>query len=252
MLWDCPTNWLLNCLAVVSDTRNPFRAEPVRRDSVLRDRTQDRLTSLPKARWNFLLNHIACSDVVEVRRRGRFSGLETVRKKAIGRQLPYLPYSTFERAIEALSRLVQPTAAEVRSALQFSDPQRSALISALRFLGLSGPARALDPSAEANAKLARLLSARKAGRDEYADELLPVLKQAYEPILQSLDLQRCSRAELEERLLRTSGVLRGQMLARTIRFLVKAFEGCGVSVAPALNERGQRVSAVQRLGSERS
>ena len=58
----------------------------------------------------------------------------------------------------------------------------------LRFLGLGGPAPPRDPSA--NAKLAGLLGARQEGRDEHARMLLPVLKQAYEPILQLLDLER--------------------------------------------------------------
>jgi len=153
-----------------------------------------------------------------------------VREKASGRRPPYLPYSTFERALEALSRRAPTAPGPARPVLGFSAAQDSALISALRFLNLVEPDRLID-SAE-RTRMGRLLAARQKGRGEYAHQLLPLLKRAYRPILRAVDVERGTRADLAGALLEVGGVLPGQMLARTIRFLVKALEDCGVTLSP--------------------
>ncbi len=153
-----------------------------------------------------------------------------VREKASGRRPPYLPYSTFDRALEALSRRPLAVPGPARQVLGFSDAQLSALISALRFLDLVGPDRAIDSAGRT--RMGRLLAARHRGRVGYVRRLLPLLTRAYRPILGAVDLKRGTRADLASALLEVGGVLPGQMLARTIRFLVKALEDCGVTLSP--------------------
>ena len=147
-----------------------------------------------------------------------------VRKKASGDHPPYLPYSTFRRAIEALSYRSVSKTVTPRVALGFSDAQYSALISALRFLNLVGRDR--EVGSAATTQMRKLLEARRRGRTEYARVLLPILKKAYRPILQKVDLERGTRQDLEVAFM-DAGVLPGQMNARSVRFLVRALEECG-------------------------
>jgi hypothetical protein len=152
------------------------------------------------------------------------------RRQALGCRPPYLPYSTFERALEVLSRRPLAAPEPGQMVLGFSDAQYSALISALRFLGLVGPDRII--ASAGHTQMGRLLATRQRGRGEYRQCLLPLLKRAYRPILGAIDFERGTRADLEIAFVDVGGVLPGQMLARSIRFFGKAVNDCGVTVSP--------------------
>lgn len=125
---------------------------------------------------------------------------------------PYVSYRSWEALLKLLggmSRLPSSLDSSVWDRFRFSGSTRSALKSALLFLGLrtpdNRPTEALD----------RLVAAKG---DQKRDLLSALVDQHYRPLLGAMSLQRATRRELREAFQRSG--LRGETAEKAILFLV--------------------------------
>ena len=98
-------------------------------------------------------------------------------------------------------------------------------MSAARFLGM------VNDSRIATQAFYDLVTKWKNNKDDYKTALLEAIFEAYDPILGDVDLTQGTAAQLEKAF-KEVPVAQGQMMTKTIRFLVKAVQFAGGSVSP--------------------
>lgn len=142
---------------------------------------------------------------------------------------PYVGWGVFKNTIDTLAQSVVPTGPLDRRVLHFmSGADHGALISALRFLGLA------DANKVATQEYRDLVKV-SANEAKFKEEMRRLLEERYSPIIGKLNLQHGTISEME-RAFKDYGVAQGQMLTKTIRFLVKALQESGVEVSPHITK----------------
>lgn len=139
---------------------------------------------------------------------------------------PYVGFGIFNGVIETLAETTVPNGPIDRRVLdKLSGADYGAFMSAARFFDM------VDENRVAKANLRELVKKWKLSQDEYKEFLLQLVLECYQPILGHVDLDQGTAAQLEKAF-KDAGVSQGQMLTKTIRFLVKASLFCGAEVSP--------------------
>jgi hypothetical protein len=142
---------------------------------------------------------------------------------------PYVGWGVFKSTIDTLAESVVPTGPLDRRVLnQMSGADHGALISALRFLGLADANKIATPTYKELVRSSKDPTAFKT-------ELKRLIDSKYGPIIGNVNLQHGTISELE-RAFKDFGVTQGQMLTKTIRFLLKALAECGVELSPHITK----------------
>ncbi|MDE3170474.1 MAG: hypothetical protein KGL75_10040, partial [Acidobacteriota bacterium] len=152
---------------------------------------------------------------------------------------PYMGYGVFLKSIETLSDTVVPSGPLDRRVLKdFSGGDYSALVSGLRFLGLT------DDHRKATAKYRELVGLWN-DKPKFKETLFEILTASYLPIVKGLDLKHGTSAELEKAF-KDYGVPQGQMLEKAVRFFVKAFSDNGMTLSPHMTAPKPRAQGPRR------
>jgi hypothetical protein len=165
-------------------------------------------------------------------------------------QPPYVSFGIFNTAIETLAQSIVPTGPLDRRVLdKLSGADYGSLMSGLRFLGL------VDDNKKATQTYRELVQASKEGgdSDKYKTALSDIIFAAYQSITGELDLDNGTIAQLE-RAFKDAGVSQGQMLAKTIRFYLKAVAASGKTISPHITKanKTQRAPASKKNGEKRT
>ncbi len=157
---------------------------------------------------------------------------------------PYVGWGVFKNTIDTLAQSVVPTGPLDRRVLHFmSGADHGALISALRFLGLA------DANKVATQEYRDLVKV-SANEAKFKEEMRRLLDERYSPIIGKLNLQHGTISELE-RAFKDYGVAQGQMLTKTIRFLVKALQESGVEVSPHITKPSPKARSTASRPAEK-
>jgi hypothetical protein len=159
---------------------------------------------------------------------------------------PYVSFGVFKSTVEQLADAVVPSGPLDRRVLPWlSGADYPALISALRFLGL------ITDDNKATPEFRRLVAAVK-NPEDWKVEFLALLKSKYDPIISGVNLEHGTIGELEKRF-KDYGVSAGQMVTKSIRFLVKALTDAKVPLSPyiikASKPRAPRTAAAAKNGN---
>lgn len=160
---------------------------------------------------------------------------------------PYVGFGVFKSTIDTLAQSVVPTGPLDRRVLnQLSGADYGALISALRFLGLADANKIATPGY-------RELIRSSTDPNAFKVELKRLLDSKYGPIIGSVNLQHGTISELE-RIFKDFGVTQGQMLTKTIRFLLKALGECGVELSPHITKPSPKTprSNANKAGTDKN
>jgi hypothetical protein len=142
---------------------------------------------------------------------------------------PYVGWGVFKSTIDTLAESVVPTGPLDRRVLnQMSGADHGALISALRFLGLADANKIATPAYRELVRTSKDPAAFKT-------DLKRLIDSKYGPIIGNVNLQHGTISELE-RAFKDFGVTQGQMLTKTIRFLLKALGESGVELSPHITK----------------
>src|SRR6266508_3831966 len=138
--------------------------------------------------------------------------------------LPSGTYGRVRSVVDKFAESITPTSLSKQVLDGVSGGDFSALMTALKFLGL------IDENQSVKAEFKELVEARKKGEDQYKAAMLKIVKAAYDPIVGKVDIAHGTLPELEKAF-KESGVPQGQMLTKVTRFYVKALEDSGVKVS---------------------
>ncbi len=137
---------------------------------------------------------------------------------------PYMSWGVFKSTIDTLAESGVPSGPLDRRVLHgLSGADHGALISGMRFLGL------VDSLRHGTQRYRELVTASK-NADKFHEMLLEILDAAYKSVLESVDLESGTIAQLEKAF-KDQGVTQGQMLTKTIRFFIKAYTECGTKLS---------------------
>jgi len=142
---------------------------------------------------------------------------------------PHVVFSTFKTAIEKLAESVVPTRLDNEVLGGMSGSSRVALLPALKFLGL------MNDDRTTTTRLHSLVEAKKAGDDQWRQELRKVVLVAYQDIVSGMDLERGTAGELDKRF-RDAGS-EPSVAVKNARFFLHALKDAGVSVSPHMEKR---------------
>lgn len=158
---------------------------------------------------------------------------------------PYMSIGVFSATNEKLAETVLPTSPLDRRVLDWlSGADYGAFISGMRFLGL------VDGERRATLKYAELIDALKENRGKYIEMLSQIAWDAYKPILNNFDWDTGTASELEK-YFKDAGVSQGQMLTKTVRFVVKLWQEIGIAVSPHITKpKAPRTAAVKKNGDK--
>ncbi len=146
---------------------------------------------------------------------------------------PYVTYPALKTIIEEFAESTTPTKLNRHVLSKLSGAGYAELMSGLRYLGLV----AKDDSVLEG--FSQLVQAQRGGGDAYKKHLLDLLQETYEDIVKGVDIKKGTLPELEQAF-KEVGVPQGQMMARTVRFYVKALQDCGFEVSPHITKPRRR------------
>lgn len=157
---------------------------------------------------------------------------------------PYVPWVTFKSFMEELGGATVPNAIDGSVFRGKSGSTQSELRGALRFFGLT--------EGEDNTTTDRLhdLVAAASDSDLFKSELQTLLPTVYGPILESLDLQRGTRAQLDAAFEERGGVT-GSAKKKAVRFFLSAMTEAGLPLSPHFGADRARASPGRRPGNGR-
>ncbi|HEV8428938.1 MAG TPA: hypothetical protein VGQ41_13635 [Pyrinomonadaceae bacterium] len=138
--------------------------------------------------------------------------------------LPYGTYGMLKSTVERFQKSTVPGSLNRHVLDDLSGGDLSALLTALRFLGL------MNEDKTVTTEFHKLVEARKASEKEYQIALLKLLEAAYRPIIGGLNISNTTLPDVEKVFREASG-FQGQMLTKAIRFYVKAMEDSNVHVS---------------------
>jgi hypothetical protein len=146
-----------------------------------------------------------------------------------------MSYGIFNSTIETLAEATVPTGPLDRNVLDgISGADYGALMSGLRFLGL------VDEHRKATAEYRELIQLSKRPK-EFKEHLGALIILKYAPIIGDLDLDAGTLSQLEKAF-RDAGVQPGQMLTKSVRFLIKALTEAGIKVSAYMTKPKPRVA----------
>ena len=138
---------------------------------------------------------------------------------------PYASFGVFGATIEQLKQATVPSGPLDRHVLHgLSGADYGSLMSALRFFGFIDDERKATPAYRALVDVWN-------NPPQFKELLLKHITERYKPIIGSVNLESGTLNEVEKAF-KEYGVSQGQMLTKTVRFLVKALTDCGVNVSP--------------------
>jgi len=142
---------------------------------------------------------------------------------------PYVSFGIFKSTIEQLAESTVPTGPLDRRVIDgISGADHGALMSGLRFLGL------VDEQRNATSEYRALVEVSK-DATKFHDVLRQLIATKYQPIIGNVDLRAGTSAQVEKAF-RDFGVAQGQMLTKSIRFLIKALQECKFAVSPHITK----------------
>lgn len=136
---------------------------------------------------------------------------------------PYVSFSTFASLIESLSTTAVPGKIDRSVMPKMSGVTKSQTLSALRFLGLIGSDGTVHDRFRALVKVY--------GTEEWPETLAELISDAYSEVIGNLDLDTGTSTQLSQVFNRNGGVS-GQMLAKAIRFYLKALNEAKLTYSP--------------------
>lgn len=148
--------------------------------------------------------------------------------------LPYGTYGILKSTVERFVETTTPTSLDRRLLHGLSGGEFSALMAALRFLGLAEENRMVKQ------EFRDLVDAKRKGDEPYKKLLVLTVSKAYGPVIGNFDIQAGTLSELEKVFRDASGYT-GQMLSKAIRFWVKALEDGGVKVSEHVTKARPRI-----------
>ncbi|MDB6084507.1 MAG: hypothetical protein JWN43_2388 [Gammaproteobacteria bacterium] len=149
----------------------------------------------------------------------------------------YIPLISLNNFIERLQRTGIPVIIDSDLTQTMSGGTASALMSALRFLGL------VDPSGTPLDSLRKLVAAYDTGR--WKDVFGDLVDRAYADIIRDLDLATATRSMLDDRFRKNSKAA-GQVLDKATRFYLGALETMQRPVSPHFKTRKSRTVAARK------
>ena len=147
-------------------------------------------------------------------------------KKAV--KPPYLSFTSFKNFIKSLNKGVIPSRIDKSLMPGQSGTIQTYLMAALRYFEL------IDDIGVPAGKLEALV---EAGDENFASVWRPVFEKAYAPVINSLELNRATSAQLQEKLGEQD--LGGDTLRKAQSFFVAAAEAAGVTLAPQLKAKAR-------------
>jgi hypothetical protein len=149
----------------------------------------------------------------------------------------YIPLIALDNFIERLRETGIPVVIDANLTQTMSGGTASALMSALRFLGL------LDPSGTPQDSLRKLVGAYDT--DRWKDVFGDLVDRAYAGIIGDLDLTTATRSMLDDRFRKNSKAA-GQVLDKAARFYLGALEKMQRPVSPHFKVRKARTVASRK------
>lgn len=148
--------------------------------------------------------------------------------------IPYGTFGRFKITVDQFAENIVPSVLN-NHVLRTSGGDFSALMTALKFLGLINSDQTVKPEFRA------LVELRKKDEGQYKAQLLKIIKAAYaDTPVSKVDVTHGTLPELEKAF-KDAGVPQGQMVTKAIRFYIKALEDCGVEVSKYITEPRPRV-----------
>ena len=158
----------------------------------------------------------------------------------------YMPYATFKNTVETFADTTTPTKLDRHVVSNLSGAAHSALISGLCFMGLANKDESVTEGFGA------LVRARRKSEQEYETVLIEILHGVYDSIIWEVNIENGTLPELEKAF-KGSGIPRGQMLTKSIRFYVKALQDCGFPVSPHITKpRARRTHTRKKQTAEKN
>jgi hypothetical protein len=155
---------------------------------------------------------------------------------------PYIPFDTLVTFIERLKQTTVPTAIDKSMMDKVAGGVQTYLLAAMRFLGLTeGKLNEVTPS------LDKLVESH--GTAGYKGTLAEIIKEAYAPVVQNLDLAKATQKQLDEKF--SAHKLDGVLRERAIRFYLKGLTAAGIPYSPHLGKRKARGSATNGAAKTR-
>jgi hypothetical protein len=149
----------------------------------------------------------------------------------------YIPLITFDNFIARLKATGIPAIIDSNLTQTMSGGMASALVSALRFLGLVGQSGTPQDS------LRKLVAAYDT--DRWQDVFGDLVDRAYAGIIGDLDLSTATRGMLDDRF-RTNSKVAGQVLDKATRFYLGALEKMQRPISPHFKVRKARAVASRK------
>jgi hypothetical protein len=150
----------------------------------------------------------------------------------------YIPLAALDNFIESLRATGIPVVIDSNLTQTMSGGTASALMSALRFLGL------VDPSGTPQDSLRKLVAAYDT--DRWKSVFGDLVDRVYAGIIGDLDLTTATRSMLDDRFRKNSKVA-GQVLDKAARFYLGALERMQRPVSPHFKVRKARAMASRKL-----
>ncbi len=144
--------------------------------------------------------------------------------------IPYISFVTLENYISSLADVEALVPDHIDKSMlgKLSGANQTALIKALEFLNLIE-----EDGGKTQESFARLVGAKRGSGDDWKHALHVVLDSAYTSIVGELNVAATTPMKLEEAF-KAAGVKPGQMLAKSIRFYLKALQSAGKALPPHL------------------
>ena len=146
---------------------------------------------------------------------------------------PYVPWPTFLNFVDRLKATVVPPRIDSGVMMSFSGAMRSQLLVALKFL------RLIDSNETTTELLKKLISAYQS--EDWKTVLGEIVTQAYDPIIQGLDIKSATSMQLAERF-RDIGGVTGSTVDKCIRFYLGALKEADITFSPHFVARRGRTS----------
>ena len=149
---------------------------------------------------------------------------------------PYVSYVTFQGFIEELANTTVPAHIDRSMLPKLSGANQTALLSALRFLGMTA-----GDDDETTSALRELVEARRAGEDAWKQALTQLLDEKYSSILGEVKITNTTRARLTS-CFTSAGVKAGQMTEKSMRFYIHALKDAGVKVSEHVTKASRKAA----------
>jgi hypothetical protein len=143
----------------------------------------------------------------------------------------YASFKTVESFVQRLKDTIVPPVIDRSMLHHLSGATQNQLVPSLRFLGL------IDAEDRVQPILKELVAAR--GSNDWATVLAKVMRQAYGPIVSSVDLEAGTAMQLQQAF-KTHGGVDGATRDRCMRFFIAGMQEAGVKLSPLFTQRRTR------------